>query len=143
MKAQRLSYRELNERANQLAHYLRAHGVGREVRVAVCLPRSIEMVVALLGIFKAGGAYVPLDAEYPAERLSFMMADAGVSLLLTESGLLEQSAGAAGWKSSVWTRLEKRSAAESQKNLASGVSGEHLAYVIYTSGSTGQPKGVM
>jgi non-ribosomal peptide synthetase component F len=87
---QRLSYRELNERANQLAHYLRAHGVGAEVRVAVCLPRSSELVVALLGILKAGGAYVPLDAEYPAERLSFMMADAGVSLLRTESGLLAQ-----------------------------------------------------
>ena len=137
---QRLSYRELNERANQLAHYLRAHGVGREVRVAVCLPRSIELVVALLGIFKAGGAYVPLDAEYPAERLSFMMADADVSLLLTESGLLEQLPVVAEVIN--LDQVREAISAESQKNLESGVNGEHLAYIIYTSGSTGQPKGV-
>src|SRR4029434_7007560 len=72
---QSLSYRELNERANQVAHYLRARGVGPEVLVGLCLPRSIELAVGLLGILKAGGAYVPLDAEYPKERLSFMMED--------------------------------------------------------------------
>ena len=84
---QRLTYRELNARANQLAHYLRKHGVRPETPVGVCLERSAEMIVALLGILKAGGAYVPLDPGYPAERLAFMLADSRVPVLLTEKRL--------------------------------------------------------
>src|ERR1044072_2263123 len=79
-----LTYLELNQRANQLAHYLRSRGVSRDVRVGVCMERSLEMVIALLGILKAGGCYVPLDPEYPAERLAFMREDAGASLVITE-----------------------------------------------------------
>ena len=82
---QQLTYRELNRRANQLAHYLRSLGVGPEVLVGICVERSVEMVVGLLGILKAGGAYVPLDPEYPRERLSFMLDDARVSVLLTQA----------------------------------------------------------
>jgi non-ribosomal peptide synthetase component F len=85
---EQVSYRELNERANQLAHYLRQLGVGPEARVGICVERSVEMVVGLLGILKAGGAYVPLDAQYPEERLRFMLADAQVGVLLTQEQLL-------------------------------------------------------
>src|SRR6185369_10283683 len=87
-EAEQVSYRELNERANQLAHYLRQLGVGPEERVGICVERSVEMVVGLLGILKAGGAYVPLDAQYPEERLRFMLADAQVGVLLTQEQLL-------------------------------------------------------
>src|SRR5947209_5675120 len=86
----RLTYHELNRRANQLAHHLRALGVGPEVRVGICVQRSLEMVIGLLGILKAGGAYVPLDPAYPAERLSFMLQDAQVLVLLTQQRLLAQ-----------------------------------------------------
>src|SRR6201991_783911 len=138
-----LSYGELNERANQVAHYLRARGVGPEVPVAVYLPRSIEMVVAVLGILKAGGAYVPLEVEYPAERVSFMMTDAGVKLLLTESGLVEKLPLVGGVEVISLDEVRAALEVESKENVASGVSAESLAYVIYTSGSTGRPKGVM
>jgi non-ribosomal peptide synthetase component F len=87
-EAEQVSYGELNERANQLAHYLRELGVGAEGRVGICVERSVEMVVGLLGILKAGGAYVPLDAQYPEERLRFMLADAQVEVLLTQEQLL-------------------------------------------------------
>ena len=87
---QQLTYAELNERANQLAHYLRALGVGPEVLVGICLPRSVELIVGLLGILKAGGAYLPLDPGYPAERLSFMLEDGQVQVLVTEEALLER-----------------------------------------------------
>jgi non-ribosomal peptide synthetase component F len=87
-EAEQVSYGELNERANQLAHYLRELGVGPEGRVGICVERSVEMVVGLLGILKAGGAYVPLDAQYPEERLRFMLADAQVEVLLTQEQLL-------------------------------------------------------
>src|SRR5262249_33445206 len=86
-----LTYRQLNERANQVASYLRKQGVGPEVLVAICMERSLEMSVGLLGILKAGGAYVPLDPQYPSERLGFMLADAQVSVLLTQEGLLEDT----------------------------------------------------
>src|SRR5215213_10341855 len=86
---QRLTYRELDRRANQLAHHLRALGVGPEVLVGICVERSLEMVVGLLGILKAGGAYVPLDPAYPEERISFMLEDAKASVLLTQQRLLE------------------------------------------------------
>ena len=82
-KTERLNYGELNARANQLAHYLREHGVGAEVKVGICVERSLEMLVGILGILKAGGAYVPLDPNYPVERRRYMVKDAGLKLLLT------------------------------------------------------------
>ena len=120
---QRLSYAELNARANQLARELRACGVGPEVLVGILMERSIEMVVAILGILKAGGGYVPLDPSYPEERLAFIIRDAGLSVVLTRQDLAEI-------------------AGHSSENLTNLVSADNIAYVIYTSGSTGQPKGV-
>jgi amino acid adenylation domain-containing protein/non-ribosomal peptide synthase protein (TIGR01720 family) len=141
-EAERLTYRELNGRANQLAHYLRELGVGAELVVGLMLERSVEMVVSLLGVLKAGAAYLPLDPGYPEARLSYMLADAGVRVLLTEQRLLERM-GEPGCQvvcvEQEWAAIAKRSAA----NVVSGVSAANLAYVIYTSGSTGQPKGVM
>jgi amino acid adenylation domain-containing protein len=141
-EGQQLTYRELNDRSNQLAHYLRSLGVGADVLVGICVERSLEMVVGLLGILKAGGAYVPLDPEYPAERLRFMLSDSSVAVLLTQQKLLdslpEQSAQILCLDTDWQTILEL-----SQENLNSVVTPENLAYVIYTSGSTGQPKGAM
>jgi amino acid adenylation domain-containing protein len=138
-----LSYRELNERANQVAHYLRSLGVGPEVLVGLLLTRSIEMVVALLGVLKAGGAYVPIDPEYPRERLSFMLKDAAVKVLLTESqfesGLAEQVEVNIVTLEAAMHRINQQSV----ENPPPSTEAEHLAYVIYTSGSTGRPKGVM
>ncbi|HEU4507241.1 MAG TPA: amino acid adenylation domain-containing protein [Pyrinomonadaceae bacterium] len=138
---QRLSYAELNRRANQLAHYLRSQAVGPEVLVGVCMERSIEMVVALLGILKAGGAYVPLDPAYPQARLSFMLEDAAVPVLLTQAGLTEslpQTAAAVMRVDADWAQVSELSV----ENPVVDVTSENLAYVIYTSGSAGQPKGV-
>ena len=138
---ERLSYRELNARANQVAHYLQSLGVGPEVLVGICVERSIEMLVGLLGILKAGGAYVPLDPGFPQQRLQFMLADAQISVLLTQERLL---AALPELKAQVvsldrdWSAI----AQASPKNLDSDVTAENLAYVIYTSGSTGTPKGV-
>ncbi|HEX6903706.1 MAG TPA: non-ribosomal peptide synthase/polyketide synthase [Thermoanaerobaculia bacterium] len=131
-----LTYRELDQRANALAHRLRELGVGPEVRVGVALERSLEMVIGLLAVLKAGGAYVPLDPSYPAERLAFMLEDAGVAALLTQSGL----AGYDGPE----IRLSPgaRGVGESAEPPAGGAGPWNLAYVIYTSGSTGRPKGV-
>jgi amino acid adenylation domain-containing protein len=140
---QTLSYRELNERANQLAHHLRERGVGPEVLVAICLPRSIEMVVGLLAVLKAGGAYLPLDGEYPVERLSFMIEDAGVGLLITDSVMLERLTFESGPQVICLDAEREAINRESGENIESGVSADNLAYVIYTSGSTGQPKGVL
>jgi amino acid adenylation domain-containing protein len=137
-----LSYGELNERANQVAHYLQKLGVGAESLVGVCMQRSPEMVIALLGIWKAGGAYVPLDPAYPRERLSFMLKDAGVKVLLTEEKCVGLSLSAGGLVVCLdggWPII----AQESGENLAAVATPSNLAYVIYTSGSTGQPKGVM
>jgi len=141
-EAEQLTYGELNRRANQLAHHLRALGVGPEVLVALCLERSLEMVIGLLGILKAGGAFVPLDPAYPKERLAFMLKDAQVPVLLTQerlvAGLPEQEAKVicldSGWETI---------ARESGENPGISTLPENLAYVIYTSGSTGQPKGVL
>jgi amino acid adenylation domain-containing protein len=141
-----LSYAELNARSNQLARHLRRLGVGAESRVGLCLGRSSEMVVGILSILKAGGAYVPLDAEYPAERLLYMLEDAGVSVVLTESGLAERLP--AHWAQVVSLDEERAQwAGEETSNLdvaGGGFEGspDSLAYVIYTSGSTGRPKGV-
>ncbi|MEH2050448.1 amino acid adenylation domain-containing protein [Nostoc sp.] len=140
---EQLTYQELNHRANKTAHYLHSDslGVGPEILVGICIERSLEMIVGLLGILKAGGAYVPLDPTYPQERLSFMLADSQVSVLLTQQKFTE---GFAGSRAKVvcldtdWESINQHS----QENLASNVTAENLAYVIYTSGSTGTPKGV-
>ncbi|MEW6737847.1 MAG: AMP-binding protein, partial [Acidobacteriota bacterium] len=139
---QMLSYRELNNRANQLAHYLQAMGVGPDQLVGICMERSIEMVVAILGILKAGGAYLPLDPIYPVQRIAFMLTDADVSVLLTHHQLLvqlPQHNAKVICLDSDWSAI----AAHSSNNLGIAMNAEHLAYVIYTSGSTGKPKGVL
>ena len=136
-----LGYRELNEAANKLAHRLRTMGVGPDMLVGVCMERSLEMVVALLGVLKAGGAYVPLDPSYPEERLSYMLQDAQVSVLLTQARFVKHLPAIektlcldAGWDAD-WP--------EATDNLSTEVQPRNLAYMIYTSGSTGRPKGVM
>jgi len=139
---ERISYRELNNRANQLAHYLQRLGVGPETIVGICLERSLEMVVALLGVLKAGAAYLPLDPDYPQERLSFMLADAEVPVLLTATYLKERLAIEAASVICLDTEWERIAEHSSEKPI-SNVSGDNLAYVIYTSGSTGKPKGAM
>ena len=138
---EQVSYAELNERANQLAHHLRALGVGPEVRVGLCVERSVEMVVGVLGILKAGGAYVPLEPAYPQDRLRFMIDDARVSILLTQQNLpLDLSDGLAHviYLDRDWPEI----AAQESNNPPNEIQPENLAYVIYTSGSTGTPKGV-
>jgi amino acid adenylation domain-containing protein len=137
----RVTYQELNLRANRLAHHLRQLGVAPEVRVGVCLTRSAKMVVALLGILKAGGAYVPLDPAYPEERLFFMLRDARASVLLTERHLLGVLPANSA---SVLCLDDEGEGVLSQRveNLEDAPQADNLAYVIYTSGSTGRPKGV-
>jgi amino acid adenylation domain-containing protein len=138
----RLTYGELNRRANQLAHYLRAIGVGPDVLVGICIERGVEMICGLLGILKAGGAYVPLDPAYPKDRLDFMLNDAGVRLLLTMSHLQtllpENDVVRTIYLDDDWTKASN----ESEENLQVQMSSKNLAYMIYTSGSTGRPKGV-
>jgi amino acid adenylation domain-containing protein len=138
---ERLTYRELNARANQLAHYLRKMGVGAEMPVGLLMERSAELPVALLAILKAGAAYVPLDPAYPPQRLSFMLRDAHASLVLTQRRLAEKLPVEGVRVLSVDTDAP-RFACEPDVNLASRVVAENIAYVIYTSGSTGRPKGV-
>ena len=141
---QQLSYRELNERANQLAHHLQKLGVGPDTLVGICLERSLEMVVGLLGILKAGGAYVPLDPGYPKERLAFMVHDSGASVLLTHRGLRDQLQVENPNCQILCLDADSGTIARSPtRNPISGVGPENLAYAIYTSGSTGRPKGVM
>jgi amino acid adenylation domain-containing protein len=140
-KADSCTYGELNEKANQLAHHLRARGVGPDTLVGLSVERSVEMVVGLLGVLKAGGAYVPLDPSYPADRLEFMLEDAGVAILLTQERLID--AIPAGERALIcldrdWPQI----AQESESNPPPLGSDLNLAYVIYTSGSTGRPKGV-
>lgn len=135
-----LTYRELNQRANQLARYLRNLGVMPDVRVAICIDRSIEMVVGLLGILKAGGAYVPLDPAYPKERLAFMLEDAESSVLLTQNAYRAELPAKAKHIVCLDTDWDAFSELNSE-NLSSGVTPNNLIYVIYTSGSTGKPKG--
>src|SRR5689334_18316320 len=138
----RLTYQELNRRANQLAHHLRSLGVGRDVLVALCAERSLEALIGLLAALKAGGAYVPVDPAYPRERVAFMLEDAGAPVLLTQARLLPS--------------LPRHGARvvllDGDRDLTAGFSGEDppdttgpddLAYVIYTSGSTGRPKGTL
>jgi amino acid adenylation domain-containing protein len=137
-----LTYRELNERANRLAHHLRRRGVGPEVRVGVCLERSLEMVVGILAVLKAGGAYVPLDPAYPADRLAFMLADSAAAVLLTQERLRGALPVRAGMEVVSVEPAEAEFAGECAQNPESGAGPDSLAYVIYTSGSTGTPRGV-
>ena len=141
---QELTYRELNSRANQLAHYLKKLGVGPEVLVGICVERSLEMIVGLLGVLKAGGAYVPLDPGYPKERLGFMLEDASGrgAFNPARSGCQElppHQRRRVICLDRDWSEI----AQESEENPGSEISAENLAYVIYTSGSTGRPKGAM
>jgi amino acid adenylation domain-containing protein len=138
-----LTYRKLNDRANQLAHHLQELGVGPDTLVGICLERSLDMVVGLLGILKAGGAYVPLDPGYPKERLTFMVRDSGAAVLLTQQGLRDQLQVQNPNCQILCLDAEWGMIARCPtRNPISGVSPENLAYVIYTSGSTGRPKGV-
>jgi amino acid adenylation domain-containing protein len=139
---EQLTYAELNQKANQLAHYLQQLGVGPEVLVGICVERSLLMVVGLLGILKAGGAYVPFDPTYPKNRLGFMLEDARVPVLLTQQKLVKKLPD----RKSLVICLDKdweRIGEASENNPVSVATSENLAYVIYTSGSTGKPKGVM
>jgi Condensation domain/AMP-binding enzyme len=136
-----LTYRELNNRSNQLAHHLQNLGVKPDVLVGIYIERSLEMVVGLLGILKAGGAYVPLDPSYPVARLSYMVADAGVEVLLTQQALLSSLPSTATrviCLDTDWAQIER----QDPTNLPPQSASTDLAYTIYTSGSTGKPKGV-
>jgi amino acid adenylation domain-containing protein len=137
-----VSYQDLNERANKVAHFLRRRGVGPDVLVGVCLERSPEMIIALLAVWKAGGAYVPLDPAYPLERLSFMIEDAQPLVLLTEERcrqLFSAIGDKAIYLDSEWPMFDQ----EVSDNPTSSAGPANLAYVMYTSGSTGKPKGAM
>ncbi|WP_162558232.1 amino acid adenylation domain-containing protein, partial [Pseudomonas aeruginosa] len=138
---EKLTYAELDSRANRLAHALIARGVGPEVRVAIAMQRSAEIMVAFLAVLKAGGAYVPLDIEYPRERLLYMMQDSRAHLLLTHSHLLERLPIPEGL-SCLSVDREEEWVGFPAHDPAVALHGDNLAYVIYTSGSTGMPKGV-
>ncbi|MBD2521589.1 non-ribosomal peptide synthetase [Nostoc sp. FACHB-133] len=141
-KEEQLTYQELNHQANKIAHYLQIWGVKPEVLVGICVERSLEMIIGMLGILKAGGAYIPLDPTYPKERLSFMLSDSQVQVVLTQEKFVEELT-ASGAKliclDTGWESFQR----ESHENLSSGAAPENLAYVIYTSGSTGTPKAVL
>ena len=137
-----LTYRELNDRANHLAHYLKELGVGPDVLVGLAMERSLDLVVGLLGILKAGAAYVPLDPTYPADRLSFLIDDAGIKLLVTQDSCLKALPAVRSESICLdrdWARISRTSNADPGRTAEP----EHLAYVIYTSGSTGKPKGTL
>jgi amino acid adenylation domain-containing protein len=145
---EQLSYKQLNERANQLAHYLRSRGVKEETLVPICIERSLEMIVGILGILKAGGAYVPIDPEYPQERIRYMLEDTAASIIITSkqsrsklpaSESIETIELDSDW-STANSQLPTTNSRLSTPNSQLPTS---LAYVIYTSGSTGKPKGVM
>ncbi|WP_207267288.1 non-ribosomal peptide synthase/polyketide synthase [Pseudomonas sp. FW300-N1B4] len=136
-----LTYAELNRRANQLARHLQTLGVGAEVRVGVAMPRSAELVIALMAVLKAGGTYVPLDPDYPADRVAYMLDDSQARVLLTQQHLLSQLPETQAQV--VWVEAGGQAFADlASHNLEGGIDSANLAYVIYTSGSTGKPKGV-
>jgi amino acid adenylation domain-containing protein len=137
-----LAYRELDERANRLAHRLQELGVGPETLVGLCLPRSLDLVVAILAVLKAGGAYLPLDPDYPVQRLAFMLEDSRAPVLVTQ-GDLRHRLSAHGAQVICLDREAAALARASAERPQTAVSPENLAYVIYTSGSTGRPKGVL
>ncbi|HYO59951.1 amino acid adenylation domain-containing protein, partial [Archangium sp.] len=136
-----LTYREINRRANQVAHHLRTLGVGQEILVGVCVERSLEMMVGILGVLKAGGAYVPLDPSLPAERLGYMLENAGLTVLLTQEHVAKELPfqGTMVRLDSEWEQIAQRSEVNPPELSGAG----NLAYAIYTSGSTGRPKGTL
>jgi amino acid adenylation domain-containing protein len=141
-EGQRLTYRQLNQKANHMAHYLQSVGVKPEARVGICVDRSLDMVVALLGIVKAGGAYVPLDPAYPEQRIAFMVLDSEASVLITQQkwlNILPQTGKPVVCLDRDWPLILQSS---QDNNPIGEVTSENLAYVIYTSGSTGTPKAV-
>jgi amino acid adenylation domain-containing protein len=138
-----LTYRELNEKSNQLAHYLEKAGIMPEIMVGICMERSLDMIISILGILKAGGAYVPFDPGIPEDRLNFIIDDTDIPILITKEKLV-QGLKPRDLKLRInldthWNRISR----ESKENPVSAVSPENIAYVIYTSGSTGRPKGVL
>jgi amino acid adenylation domain-containing protein len=139
-EGKQLTYRELNKKANQVAHCLIEKGVGPDVLVAICVERSLEMIVGLLGILKAGGAYVPLDPEYPKDRLAFMLQDSGKPLLVTTKDLSKPFVDLA--EDLLFMEKDLVEKGGPIENPRPSINSDHLAYVIYTSGSTGRPKGV-
>jgi amino acid adenylation domain-containing protein len=134
-----ITYRELDYRANQLAHYLRTLGVGPDVLVSIFMERSVEMVIGLLGVLKAGGAYVPIDPTYPSDRVSFILEDTAAPVLLTQTSL----ASVLPPHTARVVCLDEQREDLITEPLTVNVSPDNLAYIIYTSGSTGKPKGVM
>ncbi|MBD2677482.1 MULTISPECIES: non-ribosomal peptide synthetase [Nostoc] len=141
-ESEKLTYSQLNHQANQLANYLQKHGVTKETLVAICLERSINMVVGILAILKTGGTYIPLDPSYPVERLNFMLLDSQASILITQQKILEKLS----LSSSKIVCLDIQKDEIAQQNLETPINiskPEHVAYIIYTSGSTGTPKGVL
>lgn len=139
---QSLTYQELSDRSNQLAHYLKKLGVNSEVIVGICLKPSLDMIIAMLAILKAGGAYLPLDPSYPSERLNFMVEDAKVSILVTHSAIIHQLQSSIHCHLICLDKEEEIITQETTLHLINQITPENLAYIIYTSGSTGQPKGV-
>ena len=135
----RLTYRELDERSNQLGHYLHGRGVEAETLVPVCLERSLELIIGMLGILKAGGAYVPIDPAYPAERIGYMLEDTGARLVLSSASCRDRLPGTDAIELDDWSEIGR----EPVSRLAVERRPDQLAYVTYTSGSTGRPKGVM
>ena len=139
---QKLTYRQLSDRANQLAHYLQSLGVKPETLVGICIERSLDMIIGLLGVIKAGGAYVPIDPSYPQERIAEILADTQLGILLTQDKFPNQRLDYTGKTICLdtdWSIISQHSTA----NPHSDVKLHHLSYIIYTSGSTGKPKGVM
>lgn len=136
-----LSYTELNARANRLAHLLRSAGVAPDVLVGICLERSLDMLVAVLAVLKAGGAYLPLDAEYPQERLEFMLRDSAVPVVITQHKLLHRVAG--NRQTICMDRDRVSIGQQAASNPLDEITASNMAYVIYTSGSTGRPKGTV
>lgn len=140
---EKITYKELNERANQLAHYLQKKGVGPDTLVGLCVERSHEMIVGILGILKAGGAYVPLDPTYPEQRLQYILEDASIQLFVTQESLKKLNWLPENVEPICLDRDQDEIGKESKSFPVSSVGPQNLAYVIYTSGSTGNPKGVM
>src|SRR5262249_51214814 len=139
-----LTYGELNQRANHVAHYLIAKGIGPEILVGICMKRSVEMLVAILGVLKAGGGYVPLNPTDPTERLSFVLKDTGVMLILTQHELLSGLTSHPLDCETVCLDVDWSTIAQWPGNNPKRVVGpQNQAYVMYTSGSTGEPKGVV
>ncbi|MEH1968892.1 non-ribosomal peptide synthetase [Nostoc sp.] len=141
-ESEKVTYRQLNQKVNQLAHYLQKQGVTKETLVALCLERTVDMVVGILAILKAGGAYIPLDPSYPVERLNFMLSDSQASVLISHQEILEKLSLFSA--KTVCLDIHKdQIAQESPENLINISKADNLAYIIYTSGSTGTPKGVL